>query len=89
MEANKKYLAGYGDGLEIVAEQIKRLAYGDQSHKELLDVINGIIGALHQGKEEITNHLGIEKEAFDNLLVVVNNGEDLISLIKQTGGTHL
>jgi hypothetical protein len=79
---SRKYLIGYSDGLEVVAEQIKKLAHGEQSYDELLAVINGIIVALHNGQREVTEALSEEQEAFDELMVVVNNGEELLSLLK-------
>lgn len=82
MEANRYYLQGYSHGLELVAEQVRKLSYGNQTHEELLAVINGIIVALHQGKSEVDKMLSEEQEAFEQLMVVVSNGEELLSLLK-------
>jgi hypothetical protein len=65
MEANKYYLQGYNYGLDLVEEQVRKLSYGNQTHEELLAVINDIIVTLHQGKSEIDKMLSEELMAFE------------------------
>lgn len=52
-QVNNDYLVGYSDGLEIVAEKLKRLAYGQNTSEEILDTLNGVIQAVYKGRAEI------------------------------------
>lgn len=65
-KANEAYLTGLSDGLEIVAEKIKRHATGETTIPELTAMLNGIIIAIHQGKEYVAD--GMQELQLETLL---------------------
>ena len=59
---NENYWRGYSDGLEVVAESVKRELYraetkGDFDEGALLDVLNGAIHALNFNQIEVKESL--------------------------------
>ena len=61
-ELTKAYLTGYSDGLELMAENLKRFAYGDMSNEQVLATINGAISAMHQAQTQVYDLEGTDDE---------------------------
>ena len=61
-ELTKAYLTGYSDGLELMAENLKRFAYGDMTNEQVLATINGAIVAMHQTQTQMYDLDGTDDE---------------------------
>lgn len=73
----QSYLEGYSDGLEIVAEKLKRLSYGANTQDEILETLNGVIHAVYQGRAEIVGMKEeLEQQEFHNgiKLLIIKEG---------------